>query len=224
MPRPAIVVVDDAATGSPLSARARRSVRPAVRGPRRQRRRRRSRASRSSSRPKPRSPSCCVALPLLSAEGSGLLDEAGGCIPIRSVRLSSAGMTPATGSSARRSSTRSRAVASTTTCSGRRRLPTSSSITRSPGLLLDWAESQRTSPVHRLRRRRVVVGPGVRAPGGARTLRDAAHVLPGRLARTGRRSSPRPAPTASCRWSCSPTARSCTTPPTPSWRRRPARR
>jgi hypothetical protein len=91
------------------------------------------------------------------------------------------------------------------------------------GLLLDWAEAQRTSP-------HTVFIVGESWSGRAYQLRK---VL-GRCAmphsfhladsQTAAPSWSKPARTRSCRWSSSRTARCCTTPPTRSWHRRPARR
>ena len=65
---------------------------------------------------------------------------------------------------------------------------------------------------HRPRRRRVVVGPGLRAAGGARALRDAARVLPRRLRRGARAPRRRGRRERSCRSSCFPTATSSSDP------------
>ena len=164
-----------------------------------------------------------VALPLLSAEGADCWMRPGDCTPIRSVRSSSAGATPATGSSAMRSSTRSRAVASTTTCSNRRGILTSCSITRSPACCSTGRRpsAPRRSPSTSSASR----GPVGRTSCG--TCSDDAR-CPTRSGwptpSTGGRSSPEPVPTASCPSSCCPTARCCATRATPSSPRRPDRR
>ena len=76
--------------------------------------------------------------------------------------------------------------------------------------------------LHDPRRRRVVVGPGVRAARGAAAVRGPTQLLPRRLRRGSRSSSPRPATGASCRSWCSPTARCWRTRPTPRSRWPPA--